>query len=77
MMTELWAVHVEGPILATPSREAAEAVATALNRDYEVFKARPTASPHDAGWHAVVIEWPYDPDGHAESLAQQAEEASE
>lgn len=72
-MSDLWAVHVEGPddVLAMPDAVEAEKQAEQINAAYERFAARPDASELDGRWHAVVIPWPYDAEGHAESLAEQ------
>lgn len=73
MAEELWAVHVEGPddVLAMRSRTDAETHAQLINDMYEKFRNRPDHSELDGRWHAVVVPWPYDAVGHAESLADQ------
>jgi hypothetical protein len=76
-MTELWAVHVEGPddMLAMPDRSFAESYAQTINALYERFTQRPDHDAYlDPRWHGVVVPWPYSAESHAESLTEQAEE---
>jgi hypothetical protein len=75
-MTDLWAIHVEGPdsVLAMPSREVAEEKAKQINDTYEAFIARPGARPDvDVRWCAAVVPWPYTAEGHAEALPEALE----
>lgn len=68
----LWAVHVEGPddVIPMPDRTTAEQAAARCNAGADAFRARPDYDPdHDAIWHAAVTPWPWDPEGHAEALA--------
>jgi hypothetical protein len=70
--TDLWAVHVQGPddILAAASKESAEEQAAAINRFYEEFQRRLTASEFDPRWHAVVIPWDGTAEEHARYLTE-------
>lgn len=68
----LWAVHVEGPddIIPMPDRTTAERAAARCNTGADAFRARPDYDPQrDAIWHASATPWPWDPEGHAEALA--------
>lgn len=72
-MTELWAVHVEGPdedVIAAASFDEAADIAGQMNAAYELFTQRPDASEADAKWHAVVIPWDGTPQEHAEEMAR-------
>lgn len=73
---KLWAVHHRGSddIIAQPSRQAANGLVTALDRmDVTEAAAHPeTAALH----HAVVVEWPFSADAHAEELADQEREGT-
>lgn len=71
---KLWAIHHQGSdaIIAQHSRQAALDLVDALARhDAAEAAAHPdTAALH----HAVVVEWPFSTDAHAEALADQERE---
>lgn len=68
---KLWAVHHQGSddIIAQPSRAAAAAfVAWADEQDAAEVGAHPdTGALH----HAVVVEWPFTAEAHADAIAEQ------
>ncbi|HZN71226.1 MAG TPA: hypothetical protein VFC00_06030 [Micromonosporaceae bacterium] len=68
----LWAVHVQGPddVIAAADRGEAERRAAEINAVAAAVAARPDASPNDPKVYAVVIEWPYVRDEHAEEVAR-------
>lgn len=71
---KLWAVHHRGTdsIIAQPNRQAAGDLVAALDR---MDVAEADAHPDTAGLHhAVVVEWPFSTDAHAEGLAEQERE---
>jgi len=74
----LWAVHVEGPddVLAAASEAAAIAEAEEINA-YFARRAAEDPSPYDPTMSAKVIGWPFSPERHAKSLAEQERERVE
>jgi hypothetical protein len=80
-MSDLWAVHVQGPddVLAMEDKPAAERRAAEINEWFERWSQRPEADPGlDPRIHAEVIAWPHSAEGHAEALAERiADDAEE
>ena len=71
-MSELWAVHVEGPddVVAMVDKESAEREAAAINAFWERYKQRPDASEHLPNVTASVIPWDGPAWQHAADLAE-------
>ncbi len=71
MIETLWCVEILGPddIIATESREVAQAMADGFNR---WWREREDRHPDEPYMEADVIEWPYDAASHQRKLAAAA-----
>jgi hypothetical protein len=63
---QLWCVHIEGlnDFIAVDSEESARYEASAIN----AYIDRAERNSRAARLRAVVVEWPFSPDGHARAL---------
>lgn len=68
--TKLWCVNVWGPddLYAMPDKATALERANSMNIEFGSIPRH----EHDPIMLAVVIEWPYSPESHAEDLARYA-----
>ncbi|MGF6380812.1 hypothetical protein F0160_34740 [Paraburkholderia sp. JPY303] len=66
MSEQLWCVHIEGlnDFIAFDSEESARHEASAIN----AYIDRADRNSRAARLRAVVVEWPFSPDGHARAL---------
>lgn len=65
----LWCIHIEGPddYIAVDSHETAEREAAAINAYIDGFENGRRAA---AGVRALAVEWPFAPESHARSQAE-------
>lgn len=77
-MSELLAVHVEGPddIIAVASREEGEKLATEINQAQTdlISNADDQTRGLYPAVHASIVPWEWGPGAHAEMLIEQQEE---